>query len=126
MGGVVTTVPPAPRTRTLWILAGVVVAVGFAPGLIVRATAADPLEPAVVERDIAAEFEQREGIALDLDCPRNMPIASGNTYTCDGTTSDGRQLEVSITISDDLDGSYTWSDSPVPVTPAIPAPSPGG
>ena len=66
--------------------------------------------------------------ALDPDAvERDVAAASGEGYTCDGVTSDGERIEVRIQIDDRLDGSYTWGGSvPEPVTPASPAPSPGG
>ena len=87
----------------------------------------EALDPDAVERDVAAAFEEREGVDVQLDCPADMPVASGEGYTCDGVTSDGERIEVRIQIDDRLDGSYTWGGSvPEPVTPASPAPSPGG
>ena len=84
------------------------------------------LDANAVERDVAA-FEEREVVDVQLDCPADMPVASGEGYTCDGVTPDGEQVEVWIQIDDRLDGSYTWGGSvPEPVTPASPAPSPGG
>ena len=122
-----TTVPRRVRTG-LWILALVVVAT-IAPVLVIRALAPDRLEAAAVERDVAAEFEERRGVALDLDCPRDMPVTSGEGYTCEGAAADGEPIEIWIQIDDShgLDGSYTWGVvTPAPVPPAIPAPSPGG
>ncbi|WP_158544537.1 DUF4333 domain-containing protein [Blastococcus sp. TBT05-19] len=123
-----TTVPRPPRMGRLWALFGVVLALALAPVLLARFVGPDPLDPAVVERDIAAEYEEQRGVALELDCPADMPVTSGEGYTCHGVTADGEPVSVWIQIDDSegLDGSYTWGVVPAPVTPPIPAPSPGG
>ena len=115
--------------RSRLVVVGACIAVLVTAGLVVLAVRSLPpeeLDRAAVERDVAAEFEERQGVALDLDCPRDMPVASGEGYTCDGATTDGEPVSVWIQVDDRLDGSYTWSDIPAPVTPATPAPSPGG
>ena len=94
--------------------------------LAVRALAPGELDPAAVERDVAAEFEERDGVGLDLDCPEDMAVASGETHVCHGTTSEGGQITVGIEISDELDGSYRWWDVSGPITTATPEPRPGG
>ena len=93
--------------------------------LAVRALPPEALDRAAVERDVAAAFEERDGVGLDLDCPE-MPVASGEVYHCAGTTSAGVRLTVEIQIGGELDGSYEWVDFPRPVTTATPAPRPGG
>lgn len=84
------------------------------------------LDRAAVEREVAAEFEARDGVGLDLECPEGMVVASGEVHVCDGTTSDGEQVTVGIQISDDLDGSYEWWDVSGPLTTATPGRRPGG
>ena len=68
------------------------------------------LDPRAVQRDVASQFEQREGVALDLSCNQKMTVEDGRTYTCDGTTADGDPLTITITITS-TNGDYTWSDS---------------
>ena len=118
------TAGPPRRRRSLLLLAGVVAAAGLTV-FAVRALPPPELDRTAVERDVASAFEQRGGVALDPDCPE-MPVASGEVYHCDGTTSDGERLTVEIQIGDKLDGSYDWVDFPGPVTTATPAPRPGG
>jgi hypothetical protein len=84
------------------------------------------LDGEAVEQDVAAEFEQREGIGLELDCPEDMMVASGEVHVCDGTTSGGEDVTVGIEISDDLDGSYEWWHVYGPIRTATPEPRPGG
>ena len=114
------------RSRLLVVVACVaVLATASLVVLAVRSLPPDELDRADVERDIASEFEERRGVAVALDCP-DMPVASGEVYHCDGTTSAGVRLTVEIQIGDRLDGSYRWADFPGPVTTATPASSPGG
>jgi hypothetical protein len=67
------------------------------------------LDPKAVERDVAAQYEQREGVTIGLSCDQKMAVEDGKTYECDGTTAAGEQLTITITITDE-DGDYTWSD----------------
>ncbi|WP_157943997.1 DUF4333 domain-containing protein [Blastococcus atacamensis] len=122
MDGVVTTVPHRPRAAPRLVLLGLLLGGVTGCSLLIENWGPDPLEGAVVERDIAAEFEERRGVALDLDCPREMPVASGEGYSCDGTTADGEPIDVWVQIDDRLDGTYTWGE----VMPPTPAPQPGG
>ena len=68
------------------------------------------LDRAAVERDVAVQFEELEGVAIDLDCPAEMRVESGAEYACTGTTSDGEEVTLAIQIGDDLDGDYTWTE----------------
>jgi hypothetical protein len=83
------------------IIAGVVV--------FVLTTGATRLDPDAVERDVAAQYEQREGVSLDLFCDQAMNVRSGRTYECAGTTGDGRDVTITIEVLSP-DGDYTWSD----------------
>ncbi|WP_222266864.1 DUF4333 domain-containing protein [Modestobacter marinus] len=83
------------------IIAGVVV--------YVLTTGATRLDPDAVERDVAAQYEQREGVSLDLSCDQAMNVRSGRTYECAGTTGDGRDVTITIEVLS-TDGDYTWSD----------------
>jgi hypothetical protein len=67
------------------------------------------LDRAAVERDVAAQFEEREGVAIDLSCDDDMQVDRGATYECAGTTADGEDVTLQIRI-DAEDGSYTWSE----------------
>ena len=69
------------------------------------------LDPAAVERDVAAQFEQREGVAIDLSCPEEMKVESGAEYSCTGTTADGEEVRIAIQIADSLDGNYNWTET---------------
>ena len=96
------------RHRLFWLLALavlLVVAVVVPTGL-----GSTRLDPKAVERDVAAQFEQREGVALDLTCDGILTVEKGATYSCQGTTADGEQVPITIAITS-ADGDYTWSDS---------------
>ena len=70
------------------------------------------LDPAATARDVSQQFEQREGVAVDLTCPDDMKVESGATYQCTGTTDDGEDVTLTITISDAKADppTYTWSE----------------
>jgi hypothetical protein len=68
------------------------------------------LDRTAVERDVAAQFEQLEGVAIDLSCPQEMKVESGAEYRCTGTTADGEEVKVAIRIGDELNGDYTWTE----------------
>jgi Domain of unknown function (DUF4333)/Collagen triple helix repeat (20 copies) len=67
------------------------------------------LDPDAVERDVAAQYEQREGVRLDLSCDEDMNVRPGSTYQCDGRTGDGHDVTITIEVTS-TDGDYTWSD----------------
>jgi hypothetical protein len=87
---------------TLLVLAGVVVLV-----LSLQSTV---LDPAAVERDVAAQFEEREGVAVELSCPGEMTVESGSSYECTGTTADGEDVTLQIRIEDENSAAYTWTE----------------
>jgi hypothetical protein len=68
------------------------------------------LDRNAVERDIAAQFEQREGVAVDLSCAEEMKVNEGETYDCTGTTADGEDVTLQITITDEDSAAYTWTE----------------
>jgi hypothetical protein len=68
------------------------------------------LDPERVEADVAAQFEQREGVAIDLTCDDEMQVEQGADYECTGTTADGEEVTLRIVITDEADASYTWEE----------------
>jgi len=88
---------------------GIPVLVVLAVVLDVRGATPSPLNAADVERDVAAQFEAAHDVAVELDCPDDMPVASGEVYPCTGATPDGSAVYVEIQIADpgeDVD--YHW------------------
>jgi Domain of unknown function (DUF4333) len=86
----------------LLLIAGVVVAL--------VAMQSTVLDPAAVERDVAAQFEQREGVAIDLTCGEEMEVDEGDSYRCTGMTADGEEVTLQITITDEETAAYTWTE----------------
>ena len=86
----------------LLLIVGVVVAV-----LAMQSTV---LDPAAVERDVAFQFEQREGVAITLDCAEEMAVDEGDSYECTGVTADGEEVTLQITITDEETAAYTWTE----------------
>ena len=68
------------------------------------------LDRNAVERDVAAQFEEREGVAVDLDCAEEMKVESGATYECTGTTADGEDVTLRIAITDENTAAYEWTE----------------
>jgi hypothetical protein len=68
------------------------------------------LDPSAVERDVAAQFQQREGVAIELDCGDDMEVIKGATYECTGTTADGESVTLKIAITDEKSAAYTWTE----------------
>ena len=68
------------------------------------------LDRAAVERDVAEQFEQREGVAIDLTCDQEMRVETGESYPCTGVTADGEEVELQITITDENFAEYTWTE----------------
>ncbi len=103
---------PATKSKVGLIVALTAVAVALiAAGVVlVMSLQSTVLDPAAVERDVAAQFEQLEGVAIDLSCPEEMTIESGAEYSCTGTTAAGEEIELAIQIGDELNGDYTWTE----------------
>ena len=69
------------------------------------------LDRAAVERDVAAQFEELEGVAIDLNCPDEMRVESGAEYTCTGRTAEGEEVTLVIAVTDPPDDAeYTWTE----------------
>jgi hypothetical protein len=68
------------------------------------------LDPAAVERDVAAQFQEREGVAVELDCADDMEVVQDATYECTGTTADGESVTLRIAITDENSAAYTWTE----------------
>lgn len=68
------------------------------------------LDPHAVERDVAEQFEHQEGVAVDLDCAERMTVEDGASYPCTGVTADGEPVTLQITITDEDEAAYTWSE----------------
>jgi hypothetical protein len=68
------------------------------------------LDRAAVERDVAQQFQQREGVAIDLSCAEEMKVREGATYDCTGTTADGEDVSLRIAITDEDSAAYTWTE----------------
>ena len=103
--------PPARRSRK-GLVAGIVVpAVLLLVAVVLARLFADTvLDPERVEVDVAAQFEQIEGVAIDLTCDDEMQVEQGADYECSGTTADGEEVTLRIVITDETDASYTWEE----------------
>jgi hypothetical protein len=68
------------------------------------------LDTAAVERDVALQFGDREGVAVQLTCPGDMEVQAGATHECRGITADDEEVTLRITITDEMSASYTWTE----------------
>jgi hypothetical protein len=103
---------PARRSRVGLLVAGtagvlVLVAGGVVLALNLSSTVLDRM---AVERDVAAQFEEREGVAIDLSCAEEMKVERDATYECTGTTADGEDVTLQIAITDEDSAAYTWTE----------------
>jgi Domain of unknown function (DUF4333) len=101
--------PRKPRTGLIAALTGLALLLVLAVVALV-ALQSTVLDPAAVERDVAAQFEQREGVAIDLTCTEEMEVEEGESYPCSGVTADGEEVDLQITITDEDSGAYTWTE----------------
>jgi hypothetical protein len=68
------------------------------------------LDREAVERDVAAQFEEQQGVAIDLTCRDQMRVETGATYRCTGVTAADEAVTLQITITDENFAEYTWSE----------------
>ena len=68
------------------------------------------LDPERVEADVAAQFQEREGVAITLTCDDEMQVEQGADYRCTGTTADGEEVTLRIVITDEDTAAYTWEE----------------
>jgi hypothetical protein len=104
--------PPPPKSKVGLIAAatGLVLLVIAGVVVLVMALQSSVLDRAAVERDVAAQFEEREGVAIDLECADQMKVDAGSTYECTGTTADGEDVTLQIRIEDEDSAAYTWTE----------------
>ena len=67
------------------------------------------LDRHAVERDVAGQFQQREGVAVTLVCPQDMALVRGRSYRCAGATATGEHVTVRIVVSSTTPAAYTWT-----------------
>jgi hypothetical protein len=101
-----------PKKSHLRLYLGLAALVGLVTLAMVLANVLGPtvLNRAAVERDVAAQFEDREGVAIDLTCQADMRVETGESYPCSGVTADGEEVELQITITDENFAEYTWTE----------------
>jgi hypothetical protein len=105
-------VPARSRRRLLPLVAGLVVL----GGAVLAVLLVDPtlfgrtvLDRGAVQRDVAAQFQQREGVAVTLVCPQEMAVITGGSYRCTGTTAEGETVPVRIVVTTTAPVAYTWT-----------------
>jgi hypothetical protein len=104
--------PPPPKSKVglIAVLAGGTLLVVAAVVVLVMTLQSTVLDASSAERDVAAQFEQREGVSIDLDCPSDMKVKAGASYTCTGKTADGESVTLRLSITDARTAAYTWTE----------------
>ncbi len=103
---------PARKSRT-GLIAGLLVLALLVVGVVllfVFLGGSSVLDQGAVERDVAAQFQEREGVALDLTCPADMAVEADATYECTGRTEAGEDVTLQIAVTDEDSGAYTWTE----------------
>jgi hypothetical protein len=103
---------PPPKKKRTGLIAGLIGALAVVVAVVVVLSltlGGRVLDRAAVQRDVAQQFQQHEGVAIQLRCDRNMKLVQGATYACEGTTADGENLTLQIRITDAAAAAYTWS-----------------
>jgi hypothetical protein len=101
---------PRKSKAGLIAVAGIAVLLALGVVVLVLTLQSTVLDPAAVERDVATQFEQREGVAIDLNCADDMHVDEGDSYRCTGVTADGEEVTLQITITDEDTAAYTWTE----------------
>lgn len=104
--------PPAPRRSRRGLVAGIVVpAVLLVLAIVLARLFGDTvLDTGRVEKDVAAQFAERYGVAVELTCDDEMQVEQGADYECTGTTADGEEVTLRILITDERTAAYTWDE----------------
>jgi hypothetical protein len=103
---------PAGKSKAglIALIAGIAVLLIVGVVVLVISLQSTVLDATAVERDVAAQFEQREGVSIDLDCADDMKVQKDATYECKGTTADGESVTLKIAITDEKSAAYTWTE----------------
>ena len=81
------------------------------------------LDRGAVQRDVAAQFQQREGVAVTLVCPQEMAVVTGRQLPVHRDDGERRDVPVRIVVTTTSPAAYTWT---LRLTgPLSPAASPG-
>jgi hypothetical protein len=97
------------RTALIAALIGVALLIVAGVALLVYVLSSTILDRSAVEQAVSQQFEERNGVALDLECKHRMIVRKGADYDCEGTTAEGEEIEIEITITNS-DGAYTWAE----------------
>jgi hypothetical protein len=94
----------------MWALVAVVLAAVAIAAVLSVTLRTRVLDRSAVEHDVAAQFQEHEGVAIRLDCASSMPLTGGATYRCQGTTAEAEHITLLIRVTDAREARYTWSE----------------
>lgn len=99
------------RGPAVWLVVVALVVVlvaGVGAALLLSRTAGrSQLDMATVESEIAARLADRTGLSTTVDCPDEVAIEAGTTFTCTATSADGSTATV-VVHQDDDQGNLTF------------------
>jgi len=67
------------------------------------------LDRGAVQRDVAVQFQQREGVAVTVACPGGLTVVAGGSYRCAGTTATGEHVPIRIVVTRTAPAAYSWT-----------------
>jgi hypothetical protein len=102
--------PPKSKAGLIAAVTAIVLALIAGAVVLIMSLQSTVLDPAAVERDVAAQFEERHGVAIDLSCAEEMEVDQGASYECTGVTADDEDVTLRITITDEETAAYTWTE----------------
>jgi hypothetical protein len=84
------------------LMAALVLALGACTASVTRELDTDQLES-----EIASGIEEQTGAQVSVDCPGDVDIEAGSTFTCTAMDEQGTERTVRVTQTDD-EGNVDW------------------
>ncbi len=105
------TAPAKKRNTGLLVSLGIVAVVLIALAIVLPTFVLNKtvLDSTSVQQDVAVQFEDQEGVSVELTCPADMEVEVSKTYECTGTTADAEDVTLVIEITDE-NGNYSWQE----------------
>lgn len=66
------------------------------------------LEGGDIEREVAAEVDDQQGVEVEVSCPDDIEAEDGGTFTCTATDPEGTEWDVNV-VQQDAEGNVEWT-----------------